>query len=144
MLQRKKKKGINNVYGKIAAVIIDKHRRSSSFRVGSMLFTRTPEDTTPISNSNSLVVEVPLARSHVAVPAGWVLGIEVDLYVEIPNDNNEKPKHLNVTLTSDKQTKETVDNPKGTGIEVKVITTWSPYENPSPQLSSPVQVTTDW
>ncbi|KAG2555924.1 hypothetical protein PVAP13_8NG216600 [Panicum virgatum] len=105
-----------------------------------MLFTRTQEDKLICSNSNSSV-EVPLARSDVEVPSVWELHIKLDLYIEIPNGNNEKLKHFDVTLTLGKKNTSTKLQPKGTGIEVEVKPTWCHnQEQLRPQLTSPVQI----
>ena len=79
------------------------------------------------------------------MPSGWELHIKLDLYIEIPNGNNEKLKHFDVTLTLGKKNTGTKLQPKGTGIEVEVKPTWCHnQEQLRPQLTSPVQVTTDW
>lgn len=98
-LRRVKGGNMNNVCGKIAALISDEHRQSVCFRVGSMLFTRTNMDELTCPGNS---IEVPLERSIVMVPSGWVLRIKVDLQITIPH--NQKPKHLNATLCFDKKT----------------------------------------
>jgi hypothetical protein len=75
----------SRVYGKITAVIKD-NNTSVYFRVGSMLLARTEGvDELIWSNSDG---KVPLERSVVVVPSGWVLCIEVDLHVKTGSNSD--------------------------------------------------------
>ncbi|XP_066379277.1 uncharacterized protein [Miscanthus floridulus] len=133
-LRRVNNNDISSVCGKIMAFIVDEHRHSVPFRVGSMLFT---EESCQILGRSEASLD--LVRSAVLVPPGWVLRIEVDLCIEIPDSNTAK--HLKATLIFDKETLTQSQTPKGTGIKIKGTITRVEYMQDFPaQLSRPVEV----
>ncbi|XP_066341269.1 uncharacterized protein [Miscanthus floridulus] len=133
-LRRVNNNDISSVCGKIVAFIVDEHRHSVPFRVGSMLFTE--ESCQFLGRSEA---SLDLVRSAVPVPPGWVLRIEVDLCIKIPDSN--KAKHLKATLIFDKETLTQSQTPKGTGIEIKgTITRVECMQDFPAQLSRPVEV----
>ena len=119
-LRRAKNKTIHSVCGKIVAFISNEHRHSVPFRAGSMLFTHTEGTGQDVDGSEA---RLTLQRSVVVVPSGWVLRIEVDLCIKIPDRNNHKKplqdKPLKATLIFDKENLSQSQTPKGTGIEIK-------------------------
>lgn len=127
-----------SVCGKIAALVRDKHRDSAYFRVGSMLFTRS-EGMALCSNPMPLEV----ARSVVAVPSGWVLHIEVDLYIT-PSNSNTDMKHLDViTLNFDNDNESETKSETYEGVQVEVEVIWNDKQPDYPlQLTCPVEVNT--
>jgi hypothetical protein len=130
---------MERVCGKIAALIWDKHRNSTYFRVGSMLFTRTEAEGKRLRS-----IPMPLVNSVVAVPSGWVLHIEVDLHIKIKTSkDNKEMKHLNVItlhfdIDNESETERT-ETYEGVQIEVK-ITRNNEQTNFPPQLTCPVEV----
>ena len=140
-----------SVCGKIVAFISDEHRHSVPFRAGSMLFTHTEGTGQDVDGSEA---RLTLQRSVVVVPSGWVLRIEVDLCIKIPDRNNHKKplqdKPLKATLIFDKENLSQSQTPKGTGIEIKgtitrvedmqTITRVEDMQHFPAQLSRPVEV----
>jgi hypothetical protein len=134
-LWRVNKKPMDSVYGKIVAFIRDQHRDSVSFQVGSMLFTRTERTGQNVGSSKT---RLELARSVVVVPSGWVLHIELDLYIKTGNssDVNNLKKNLNFG----KIRRQCID---ANGDKAEVVISWSQEvhnEYIGEQLSPPVEV----
>ncbi|RLM70054.1 hypothetical protein C2845_PM17G02470 [Panicum miliaceum] len=140
------KVGVNNgeckVYGKIAA-LISRHG-SRVLRAGRLLFTRTQgaDEPAAVYSNGTGVLEVPLARSAVAVPSGWSLRVEVDLQIE--TGNNSEAKSLKYTTRPISKSYETTWHPEVGDNQIKVkIMSWVPEvtnENIGRQLSSPLEV----
>lgn len=129
---------MKSVYGKIAALISDKHRNSVDFPVGSRLFTYSEAKGMAL-RSNPMPLK--LARSVVAVPSGWVLHIEVDLHIETSNRKIDK-KHMNVTLNfdSDRESETKSETFKGVQVEVMVTRNNDEQQDFPLQLTCPVEV----
>jgi hypothetical protein len=135
-LRRVNKEPMESVYGKIAAFIRDEHKHSVSLQVGSMLFRRTERTWQSVGSSET---RLDLARSVVAVPSGWVLRIEVDLYIK--TGNKSEVNNLNTILDFGKM-EECIDA-RSDEFEVEVTTSWCPKvqnEDIGKQLSPPVEV----
>jgi hypothetical protein len=136
-LRQVNKEPMDSVYGKIAALIRDEHRHSVSFQVGSMLFTRTERTCQKVGSSET---RLDLARSVVAVPSGWVLHIELDLYIKTGNSSDVNI--LNAILDLGKITRHCI-GVNGKEVEVEVSASWClkvRNEDIGKQLSPPVEV----
>jgi len=134
-LRRVNKKPMDSVYGKIAALIRDEHKHSVSFQVGSMLFRERTWQ-----NVGSSETRLDLARSVVVVPSGWVLHIEVDLYIK--TGNKSKVNNLKAILYFSNM-EHCIDHARSDEFEVEVTTSWCPKvqnEDIGKQLSPPVEV----
>lgn len=126
------------VYGKISALIKD--NTSVYFRVGSLLLARTEGlDELKWSNSDG---KVPLERSVVVVPSGWVLCIEVDLHLK--TGSNSDANNFKATLDFNNSTNPMTQYVNvGGDDKVHVTVTWSSKlhsEDIVKQLSPPVEV----